>query len=100
MINDIESCFCHLLILYVFCTLQSTENLSGRVSANEYRIPDDLQKELDRRRIGDSITQIANSIRRHNSDHSITGPKSRVSSGTVKKMSPNSAEHRASRRVE
>lgn len=74
--------------------------MSGRVSANECRIPEDLQKELDRRRIGESINQIANTIRRHNSDHSITGPKSRGSSGTVKKMSPNSAEHRAARRTE
>ncbi|XP_063708144.1 kinesin-like protein KIF12 [Culicoides brevitarsis] len=79
---------------------RSTEHLSGRVSANEYRIPEDLQKELDRRRIGESINQIANTIRRHNSDHSITGPKSRGSSGTVKKMSPNSAEHRAARRTD
>uniref|UniRef100_A0A336MJW8 Kinesin-like protein n=1 Tax=Culicoides sonorensis TaxID=179676 RepID=A0A336MJW8_CULSO len=79
---------------------RSTEHLSGRVSANEYRIPDDLQKELDRRRIGESITQIANTIRRHNSDHSITGPKSRGSSGTVKKLGPSSAERASRSRTE
>lgn len=85
--------------LIQFC--QSTEQLSGRVSANEYRIPEDLQKELDRRRIGESINQIANSIRRHNSDHTLSATKNRtLNNASVKKMSPNSAEHRASRRIE
>ncbi|XP_055621885.1 kinesin-like protein KIF12 isoform X2 [Toxorhynchites rutilus septentrionalis] len=44
-----------------------TESLDGRVSANENKIPDLLQKELDKRRIGDSITTIANNLKRHNS---------------------------------
>lgn len=74
--------------------------MSGRVSQNEYRMPEDIQKELDRRRIGESIDQIAHSMRRYNSDHSINGIKSRAQSGTIKKLSPNSAEHRAARRVE
>ncbi|XP_037041680.1 kinesin-like protein KIF12 isoform X2 [Bradysia coprophila] len=46
---------------------QKSELLDGRVSSNENRIPDTIQKELDRRRIGDSITSIANSLRRNNS---------------------------------
>lgn len=62
-------------------SFQSSEALSGRVSANEYRIPEDLQKELDRRRIGESIDLIANQMRRYNSDHSLNGIKSRGSSG-------------------
>ncbi|KFB50096.1 hypothetical protein ZHAS_00018149 [Anopheles sinensis] len=33
------------------------ESLDGRVSANENKIPDLIQKELDKRRIGDSLTQ-------------------------------------------
>ncbi|XP_055534500.1 kinesin-like protein KIF12 [Wyeomyia smithii] len=44
-----------------------TESLDGRVSANENKIPELLQKELDKRRIGDSITTIANNLKRHNS---------------------------------
>lgn len=37
------------------------------MSANENRIPQSIQKELDRRRIGNSITNIANNFRRNNS---------------------------------
>uniref|UniRef100_A0A182WQY1 Kinesin-like protein n=1 Tax=Anopheles minimus TaxID=112268 RepID=A0A182WQY1_9DIPT len=43
------------------------ESLDGRVSANENKIPELLQKELDKRRIGDSITTIANNLKRNNS---------------------------------
>ncbi|XP_035789983.1 kinesin-like protein KIF12 isoform X1 [Anopheles albimanus] len=43
------------------------ESLDGRVSANENKIPDLLQKELDKRRIGDSINTIANNLKRNNS---------------------------------
>ncbi|XP_061516746.1 kinesin-like protein KIF12 isoform X1 [Anopheles gambiae] len=43
------------------------ESLDGRVSANENKIPELLQKELDKRRIGDSITTIANNLTRNNS---------------------------------
>ncbi|XP_058461874.1 kinesin-like protein KIF12 isoform X2 [Malaya genurostris] len=48
-------------------TKTKTDSLDGRVSANENKIPELLQKELDKRRIGDSITTIANNLRRHNS---------------------------------
>ncbi|XP_055597491.1 kinesin-like protein KIF12 isoform X2 [Uranotaenia lowii] len=44
-----------------------TDSLDGRVSANENKIPELLQKELDKRRIGDSINLIANNLKRHNS---------------------------------
>ncbi|XP_058118647.1 kinesin-like protein KIF12 [Anopheles ziemanni] len=43
------------------------ESLDGRVSANENKIPDLIQKELDKRRIGDSINTIANNLKRNNS---------------------------------
>ncbi|XP_021705106.1 kinesin-like protein KIF12 isoform X2 [Aedes aegypti] len=43
------------------------DSLDGRVSANENKIPELLQKELDKRRIGDSIQTIANNLKRHNS---------------------------------
>ncbi|XP_058831163.1 kinesin-like protein KIF12 isoform X2 [Topomyia yanbarensis] len=48
-------------------TKTKNDSLDGRVSANENKIPELLQKELDKRRIGDSITSIANNLRRHNS---------------------------------
>lgn len=52
----------------------------GRVSASEDRIPDSIQKEMDKRKIGESITSIANSLRRHNS-----WENSRSSSGNSQK---------------
>lgn len=42
-------------------------NHSGRVSSSENRIPESIQKEMDQRKIGESITNIANKLRRHNS---------------------------------
>ncbi|XP_065085212.1 kinesin-like protein KIF12 [Ochlerotatus camptorhynchus] len=54
------------------------DSLDGRVSANENKIPELLQKELDKRRIGDSIQTIANNLKRHNSwenNRSLNGVK-------------------------
>lgn len=42
-------------------------NYNGRVSSSENRIPPSIQRELDQRKIGESITNIANKIRRYNS---------------------------------
>lgn len=32
---------------------KAPENIDGRISSNENRIPESIQKELDKRRIGD-----------------------------------------------
>lgn len=34
-------------------SFQTVDNLNGRVSSNDNRIPDSIQRELDKRRIGD-----------------------------------------------
>lgn len=39
----------------------------GRVSSSENRIPPSIQREMDQRKIGESITNIANKLRRYNS---------------------------------
>ncbi|KAL9704205.1 hypothetical protein quinque_007723 [Culex quinquefasciatus] len=60
------------------------ESLDGRVSANENKIPELLQKELDKRRIGDSITTIANNLKRHNSWENNRSPVGTNSSQIVR----------------
>lgn len=46
-----------MLIVKLF---QASDSLDGRVSSNENRIPESIQRELDKRRIGDRYLLLSN----------------------------------------
>ncbi|CAD7088674.1 unnamed protein product [Hermetia illucens] len=50
-----------------------TETLDGRLSTNITNIPESIQKEMDKRRIGENILNMANNFHRQNTDRSSSG---------------------------